>query len=489
MLSYTIEGKVSKKSFSPEWKGMDSSPEWKGMDSKLQGDQKHIPIDWWFEDVCRLDINYFVRTIAAIKSKGVRSDLIGAIISHYAFKWLPGLVREHEIPANLLQNDAHGQEIGNKIENERSESFSSMHRRNKFTLETLISILPGERNAVSCSFLLRLLRMANILGADSLYKMELERRIGPQLEEATLSDLLIPSFSHTSDTLFDVQLVYRLVKHFLGQDENTADTTAAAGRSTGAPKFLTSMVRVAKLMDSYLAEIAYDADLDVSSFEALADSLPCYARTCDDGLYMAIDTYLKAHSGISEVERIRLCRLMNCQKLSVDASFHAAQNERLPIRTVVHVLFCEQMKLRNGKTVEETTQRQPSEKAKFQSHGCNGGENPSQIGSDYIDNDSSIHLEIQKIREDVSKLQSFCNLMQQHMDKISKKKSIYSWRNGWKKISRISSPFHSSKNRIVVKREEQCNVQDDVSIETPQQTQVQMTRTRHNNISRRHSLS
>lgn len=473
------------------------SPERKGLDAKLQGDQKHIPIDWWFEDVCMLDMDYFVRTIAAIKSKGVRPVLIGAIISHYACKWLPGLVQEHEISASLLQNDADGKKNGNAIE--RSESFSSSQSRNKCTLETLISILPGERDAVSCSFLLRLLRMANILGADSVYKMELEKRIGPQLDQATISDLLIPSFSHRAETLFDIELVYRLVKRFLDQNENAAAHTAstAAGRFMGPPKLVTSMVKVAKLMDSYLTEIAYDANLDVSSFEALADSLPYYARTCNDGLYRAVDTYLKAHAGISDAERRRLCRLMDCQKLSADASFHAAQNERLPIRTVVHVLFCEQMKLRNGKTVEETAtslRRKPSMEGQCHSlHECSNvvDQNPSQIAEShsYIENHSSIHLEIQKIREDFAKLQHFCNLMQQKVDKTCKQKSSSPWSNGWKKIARLSSQFQSSKNRNAAMRAEQCSVSDDVSVETLRQPQVQMTQTRHKGICRRHSLS
>jgi len=37
---------------------------------------------------------------------------------------------------------------------------------------------------------------------------------------------------------------------------------------------------------------------------------------------------------------------MNCQKLSLEACTHAAQNERLPLRVVVQVLFFEQLRLR-----------------------------------------------------------------------------------------------------------------------------------------------
>jgi hypothetical protein len=46
---------------------------------------------------------------------------------------------------------------------------------------------------------------------------ELERRAGMQLESATLSDLLIPSFLHTSDTLYDIDIVHRVLEQFLVQ--------------------------------------------------------------------------------------------------------------------------------------------------------------------------------------------------------------------------------------------------------------------------------
>ncbi|KAL6494650.1 hypothetical protein OROGR_031450 [Orobanche gracilis] len=50
------------------------------------------------------------------------------------------------------------------------------------------------------------------------------------------------------------------------------------------------------------------------------------------------------HPGISKSERKRICRLMDCKKLSADACMHAVQNERLPLRVVVQVLFFEQVR-------------------------------------------------------------------------------------------------------------------------------------------------
>lgn len=59
-------------------------------------------------------------------------------------------------------------------------------------------------------------------------------------------------------------------------------------------------------------------------------------------------SFTQAHSWLSEAEREQLCRLLDCQKLSLEACTHAAQNERLPLRVVVQVLFFEQLQLRTS---------------------------------------------------------------------------------------------------------------------------------------------
>ncbi|KAE7999841.1 hypothetical protein FH972_004234 [Carpinus fangiana] len=55
-----------------------------------------------------------------------------------------------------------------------------------------------------------------------------------------------------------------------------------------------------------------------------------------------------AHPRISEEEREKICGVMDCQKLTLEACTHAAQNERLPLRAVVQVLFFEQLQLRHA---------------------------------------------------------------------------------------------------------------------------------------------
>lgn len=54
-----------------------------------------------------------------------------------------------------------------------------------------------------------------------------------------------------------------------------------------------ALMKVAKLLDTYLAEIAPDANLTINKFIALAEILPEHARSVDDGLYRAVDVFLK----------------------------------------------------------------------------------------------------------------------------------------------------------------------------------------------------
>ncbi|KAL0384422.1 UNVERIFIED_CONTAM: Root phototropism protein 3 [Sesamum radiatum] len=73
-----------------------SSPKWNEMKESSPSRNTPVPPDWWFEDVSILRIDHFVRVITAIKVKGMRYELVGAAIMHYAGKWLPGLVKRDQ---------------------------------------------------------------------------------------------------------------------------------------------------------------------------------------------------------------------------------------------------------------------------------------------------------------------------------------------------------------------------------------------------------
>lgn len=65
-------------------------------------------------------------------------------------------------------------------------------------------------------------------------------------------------------------------------------------------------------------------------------------------LNQSICCCLQVHPNIKDSERYRLCKTIDCQKLSQEACSHAAQNERLPVQMAVQVLYFEQIRLRNA---------------------------------------------------------------------------------------------------------------------------------------------
>ncbi|PKI71135.1 hypothetical protein CRG98_008433, partial [Punica granatum] len=123
----------------------------------------------WFDDACILDMDYFVQTLSGIKAKGVRPDLIGSIIAHYASKWLPDLSGDDPV--------ASGQGLACSSDDPDSpESLTAQWMKKRFFVETLVGILPPEKDSVPCNFLLRLLRTACMVGADPSCLAELEQR-------------------------------------------------------------------------------------------------------------------------------------------------------------------------------------------------------------------------------------------------------------------------------------------------------------------------
>ncbi|KAL3501128.1 hypothetical protein ACH5RR_035577 [Cinchona calisaya] len=352
MTSRCIEAIASKIFANPSKVCLSHSYSRRGRDDiSCNGSESQRPKGWWAEDIAELGIDLYWRTMIAIKSAGkVPSNLIGDALRIYAARWLPNISKHTN--------------VDNQVESDQPEmdSIKEVTSKNRLLLETIVSLLPAEKGAVSCGFLSKLLKAANILKASSASKNELARRIGIQLEDATVGDLLIPSLSHTSNLLYDVDLVMIMLEQFMlqGQSPPTSPPRAKGDcerrrsrsaenidyefqesrRSSSASH--SSKLKVAKLVDGYLQEVARDVNLPLSKFTAIASALPEFARIDHDDLYKAIDIYLKGHPELNKSERKRLCRILDCRKLSMKACMHAAQNELLPLRVVVQVLFFEQ---------------------------------------------------------------------------------------------------------------------------------------------------
>ncbi|KAA8533171.1 hypothetical protein F0562_033296 [Nyssa sinensis] len=164
----------------------------------------------------------------------------------------------------------------------RKPLSSSIHSESeqKELLETIIANLPLEKSydsSTATRFLFGLLRTANILNASEACRAALERKIGSQLEQATLDDLLIPRYSYLNETLYDVVCVERILGYFLdGLEERSA--TRTEGDDENSSIRLAALMLVGKLIDGYLSEIASDANLKLEKFYELAVALPEHAR-------------------------------------------------------------------------------------------------------------------------------------------------------------------------------------------------------------------
>ncbi|XP_028203684.1 BTB/POZ domain-containing protein At3g22104-like [Glycine soja] len=169
--------------------------------------------------------------------------------------------------------------------------------------------------SISCKDLFNLNRTAVSLKMSRSFISKIESLIGPLLDQTTIDYLLLPS-PHGKGQAYDVDFVLRLVHIFFfgGSFELTSNR----------------LMRVAKMMDLFLVEVAPDPHLKPFEFEALITVLPDVARESHDQLYLAMDMYLKVHAGLSEKEKISICCTLNHEKLSAELLRHLTRNLVFP---------------------------------------------------------------------------------------------------------------------------------------------------------------
>ncbi|PKI70505.1 hypothetical protein CRG98_009010 [Punica granatum] len=309
--------------------------------------EPETPLNWWGKSLAVLSLDFFQRVLSAVKSKGLKQDMISKILINYAQNSLQGLfVRDPQLGKGSSLMDV------------------ELQKKQRLIVEAIVGLLPTQsrKSLVPMAFLSSLLKTAIVSSASTSCRSDLERRIGLQLDQAILEDILIPinpnHGTHHSTIMYDTDSVLRIFSIFLNLDDDYDDEDthtfprdesemAYDFDSPGSPK-QSSIIKVSKLLDNYLAEIALESNLLQSKFIALAELLPDHARVVSDGLYRAVDIFLKVHPNLKDSERYRLCKTIDCQKLSQEACSHAAQNERLPVQMAVQVLYFEQIRLRNA---------------------------------------------------------------------------------------------------------------------------------------------
>ncbi|KAL0309716.1 UNVERIFIED_CONTAM: BTB/POZ domain-containing protein [Sesamum radiatum] len=248
--------------------------------------------------------------IQAVEAGGMKAENIAGALVFYAKKYIPQMNRQ-----SSFKNLNSGKTIS--IPSEADQGA---------LLEEIVELIPSQKGVIHTRFLLRLLRTAMVLQASQACRDNLERRWGLQLDQAALEDILVPNLGYSVQTLYDIDCFQRILDHFMSIEQASAAASPCI------------------IEESQLMEETHS----LTSLTMVAKPVPDYARPLSDGIYRAIDIYLKAHPWLTDSEREQICRLMNCQKLSLEASTHAAQNERLPLRVIVQVLFFEQLRLRTS---------------------------------------------------------------------------------------------------------------------------------------------
>ncbi|XP_010524688.1 PREDICTED: BTB/POZ domain-containing protein At5g48800 [Tarenaya hassleriana] len=387
--------------------------------------------DWWIEDLSVLRIDLYQRVITAMKCRGVRPESIGASLVSYAQKELTKKSSFWSSSSDQTKSEAgHG------------------HEHEQTVVETIVSLLPVERLVVPISFLFGLLRRAVMVDCSVSCRLDLERRIASQLDMATLDDLLIPSFRHSDDTLFDIDTVHRILVNFSQQgggdsDDEMDDASVFECESPRSPS-QSALFKVAKLVDNYLAEIAPDANLKLSKFMLIAEALPVHARTLHDGLYRAIDVYLKAHQGLSDSDKKKLSKLIDFQKLSQEAGAHAAQNERLPLQSIVQVLYFEQLRLRSSlcsSYSDEEPKPKQNQSWRINSGALSAAMSPKDNYASLRRENRELKLELARLRMRLNDLEKEHICMKRDMQRSHSRKFMSSFS---KKIGKLTFFGHSS---------------------------------------------
>ncbi|KAJ6360343.1 hypothetical protein OIU76_016382 [Salix suchowensis] len=270
--------------------------------------RKLLSPDWKSEDLTTLSLQLYDPLIHAMNQHGVQPEYVAASLCQYVRKW-----------ANSGENE-------------------SIYKRG--VIEAVERLLPPEKGILPCKLLFEMLRFAICVECSNDCRSGFEIRIGKQLDQAEVKDLLIPSQGYSKEIQYDIECVRRILKHFYS---NYCSTDVSG------------IISVAELIEEFLMEVASDIDLRIDTFVSLAEmsmAASLGTQRNSDGMYRAIDIYLDKHRYLTEVEREEVCRVLDCQKMSPEACEHAAKNERFPVRFVVQVLLVAQMQLRDTVTKE-----------------------------------------------------------------------------------------------------------------------------------------
>ncbi|WOL12994.1 BTB/POZ domain-containing protein [Canna indica] len=322
---------------------------------------------WWFEDLVALNPDMIEKIVKNMVVQKANHVLISRFLMYY------------------LKN-----------------ASSEKKKVAKVVTDLLYSL---DESSVSCKGLFGVLRILSSLKTSQCSQKaqnKLERMIGKKFDQATLDNLLVPTLSG-KDSLYDVNLVLRFLKHFVSSSE--------------VCESVTRLKLAGGLLDSYLAEVAPDSSLKPLKFLALVTSLPDEARDSYDSIYRAIDMYLEVHNQLSDEEKTEICSVINYEKLSSESFKHLAINTKFPSRTVIGALISQQRKLRS--LLEETNQ--------FKNYKENQIHDDEQIvlyakKLDLSMENEKLKSQLRGMQTKLMELEKICNKMKRQTAKVMKTK-------------------------------------------------------------------
>lgn len=203
---------------------------------------------WWFQDLVFFNIDMIQKLTKMMVSRNLDHKIICRFLFYYR----------------------------------KSRSCHSEPAEQKRITERVIDLLCflDHRSLFSGEGLFGIYHAALSLKVRRKSKLKLEILMGSQLDQLTVSHLLVPA-PCGKDYVYDVNLVLRLLKFFFQAESKICLSQ------------LCKFEKVARLMDSYLMEVAPDSHLKPSKFCALAMALPHSRRESHDKLYLAIDMYFQ----------------------------------------------------------------------------------------------------------------------------------------------------------------------------------------------------
>lgn len=137
---------------------------------------------------------------------------------------------------------------------------------------------------------------------------------------------------------------------------------------------------------------------------------------------------------------------MDCQKLSIDACMHAAQNERLPLRVVVQVLFSEQVKISNAianSSLKDTGEFRYQPMVPTRKQLLEGTPQSFQEGWAAAKKDiNTLKFELESTKAKYLELQNDMDNLQRQFEKMAPSKpnkhTSSAWTSGWKRLTKLT---------------------------------------------------